>query len=194
MRHVFPREFYIPKQATTLVDAEGTDAHILTYETAGVPYAIGFYGKAAKPAFHHRFRNEASRAQHIAGFISGRKQRADYMAKRREERKQPHPLKEGSILHTSWGYDQTNVEWFQVTRVVSERTVELREIAAEITETGWCTGNCKPIPGAFVEPRYEGDDRGVPIVRRANPDGSVKIDDVRRAWIGSSELRWSSYA
>jgi hypothetical protein len=55
--------------------------------------------------------HRAQRAEYIAGFIAGRKQAAEAKAKRQAERKAPHTLKVGDILVSSWGYDQTNIDY-----------------------------------------------------------------------------------
>jgi hypothetical protein len=193
------RDFYIPKEARLLEAGVPCGADVYVHEKPDASgkmayYAVAFAGKCQGPVWNYRFRTDQSRQLHIDNFIACRKAHVETKARRAEERKRPHPLKVGDILHTSWGYDQTNVEFFEVIRVVSGRTVELREIAQKRTETGWCTGTCKPIPGAFLSSRFEGDDTGKPIIRRASHDGTVRIDDVRHAWLGGGEHRWSSYA
>ena len=200
MRHTFPRDFYLPKSQTlTPFDCGETDAVVYVYDKAGenrgYAYgAIAFHGRANKPDFHHTFKTAERRATYIGEYLEGRKRRAAYMAERKSKTQAPHSLTVGAILHTNWGYDQTNVEYFQVTRVIGPHTVELRELQQERTETGFMSGRCKPKPGVFCEPRYEGDDRGVPIVRRATGENSVKICNVRTAWLGGGEMHWSSYA
>lgn len=43
----------------------------------------------------------------------------------------------GDIFYSSWGYDQTNVDFYQVV-AMTEKTVQLREIKAEMVEgDGW---------------------------------------------------------
>ena len=42
----------------------------------------------------------------------------------------PHGVQPGDLFEMSWGYDQTNVNYFQVTRV-SEKGVWVREIGAK---------------------------------------------------------------
>lgn len=36
----------------------------------------------------------------------------------------------GSIFYDSWGYDQTNVDFYEVTKVVSAKTVEVMQISS----------------------------------------------------------------
>jgi hypothetical protein len=189
MRMNMPREFYFPKcDHLEPVDCEGTDAAIYTYEIAGGTYSIGFVGRAAKPAFHYRHHTEARRSEHIAGFISGRKAAIEAKAKRQAERKAPHTLKVGAILVSSWGYDQTNIEFYQVTRVLGGHTVEIREIAASDTGGGSCSmsSTCTAVPDAF---------KGEPMLKRVSADNSIRIASYAHAhpWDGKTE-RYSWYA
>lgn len=188
MRLNMPREFYFPKaDHLEPIDPEGTDAAVYTYETAGAPYSIGFAGKAAKPAFHYRHRSERERAEHIAGFIAGRKATAEAKAKLKADRKSPHTLKVGDILVSSWGYDQTNIDYYQVTRVPGSQSVEIRQIAANSGgEDGFMTAKCTAAPDQFI---------GEPMIKRANAGNSVRIASYASAhpWNGKED-RYSWYA
>jgi hypothetical protein len=178
-------ERFIPENAT-LVDAAGTDAAVYVYEKNGDPCAIGYHGKAQRSDFFCRFRSVEDREKYIARFIQGRQARAEAMADLRAKRNQPHTLTVGQILVSSWGYDQTNVDFYQVTRVVGVRTVEVREIASEIVNGASMTGTCTPKPDAFTS---------APMVRRANSYNSVKVRSCASAspWDGRPRY-WSSYA
>ena len=76
MRHTFPRDFYIPKDAKPL-DCPDTDAVVYVYENAkrvGSPYgAVAFHGKANKPDWHYTFKTEERRTAYIAEYLAGRK-------------------------------------------------------------------------------------------------------------------------
>lgn len=58
-------------------------------------------------------------------------------------------LHEGTILVSSWGYDQTNIDFFQII-ARTEATVTVREIANESLDTGNMTGQRKPKPNQFI--------------------------------------------
>ncbi len=109
------RESYLPKEVRGQdpnVDPQGTDAAIWKFESNGVPYAIAFAGKSAKPLWHHRFRNEQHRDQYIDATIAKRKFVVEHRQKKLDERKSfQHSYQVGDILYSSWGYDQTNVDW-----------------------------------------------------------------------------------
>jgi hypothetical protein len=92
----------------------------------------------------------------------------------------------GTMWATSWGYDQTNVEFFQVIRETA-KTVWVREIAQEARE-----GRVWPVPGAFIAAsdddrswRYE-DRRleGNRCLKKAGYRGEIvlRIDDIRYAY------------
>lgn len=185
MRLNMPREFYIPKNATPLADT-GTDAVIYVYEANGKPYALGFHGKANKPDFHYSYRTVESRAEAIARYIEGRKQTAQLKAETKTKRMQPHTLKIGDILDSSWGYDQTNVDYYQVTRIVGPHTVELREICAEsVQDSGYRHGmadRCLPVRDAF---------KSEPFTKRTSYQNSVSISSYRHAslWDGKDNYR-----
>lgn len=193
-RFQMPREFVIPKDAIERKDAESDAVAYLYQAQNGKPAAMVFYGKQTKPIWRHWFPREEHRENKICEAFENRRATTAMKAEWKAKRTEPHPLKVGDILHTSWGYDQTNVEFFEVTRIIGPHTVELRELQQHREETGFMSGKCRPIAGKYREPRHEKDDTGKPIVRRARGNGSVRIDDVRDAWPGAGEHYWSSYA
>lgn len=170
------KQRYIP-EGSIAVRAKSAPVVAYLWEREGVPFACGYTGKAQKPAFYQRWTNHEKRAMAVSRWmesqISAEQQRAELRAKRAEARNQPHGLQVGDILYTSWGYDQTNVEFFEVVAMHGKCTVELREVAHGSQETSSMQGDCVPIPG-----RYIAD----PIRRRADSSGTVKIDECRRAW------------
>lgn len=96
----------------------------------------------------------------------------------------------GDILVSSWGYDQTNIDYYQVVRV-TRATVTVRPIAAHTTssDSGW-TGTASPLPDRFT---------GDPIRRKIQHGWSggwgVRIDDVANAWAWDGiPQRYSTYA
>lgn len=183
------REFYIPKGSVKVCDKLSDAVAYIYASKTGKPCASIFFGKQSKPVARFAFRNEAERAKHVAEYFS-RKQAHDARIKSgRDDDKKPHTLQLGQVLSASWGYDQTNIDYYQVTRVVSDRTVEVRKIRRDSRDTGWAgsmTGDCLP---------REDDFCSEPMTRRASANNVVKIDDVRRAfpWNGRVD-NWTAYA
>lgn len=97
-----------------------------------------------------------------------------------------HPLQIGSILYSSWGYEQTNVDFYEVINLIGKCTVELRELVQTKIHHNGFSGKTKPIKGAFI---------GDPLRRRVNVRGYVKINECQnaRTWDGM-EMYFSSYA
>jgi hypothetical protein len=152
-----PRNSYLPPEirgSEPNVDSQGTDAAIWTYETNGVLYAIAFAGKQSKPLWHHRFRNDQDRQRYIDTTLEKRKYVVEHKQKKLDERKNfQHDYKEGDILYSSWGYDQTNIDWYEVTKVVGKQ-IEIRPIAGKQVGGGGGRGTDEvmPVPGHFTGP------------------------------------------
>ncbi len=134
------RSVYIPKNATR-VAAKGCAAVFYTFAgTQGRPTAIAFLGAARKPSWRFWFRSEADRAKRIAAAIEAQTAleatKADRKAALKAEMANPVALVVGDILSCSWGYDQTNVDFYQVTALIGTSMVEVREIAGDETGNG----------------------------------------------------------
>jgi hypothetical protein len=138
------RPAYIPAGAVPVFEhANGSAAY--TYERAGKLYAVTFWGTAAKPHSHYSFRNAAQRDAHLAEFKASIESSVAYKTeKRAKELAVPNPFVAGDVLYTSWGYDQTNIDFYVVTRV-SGKAVYVRAIKQTTTETGFMCGDTKPV-------------------------------------------------
>ena len=64
--------------------------------------------------------------------------------------------KVGDILYSSWGYDQTNIDFYKVVKV-SEFSVWIQELSKKIVEiTGWAHERVVPTDSSTYETRnYE---------------------------------------
>lgn len=186
------RASYIPKgeQVSRIELKDGAGVAYL-YTAGDRPYAMVFRGSAGRPEFHHSYRNDEHRRRHVADFFASVRAAQQRKAGRQAERAAwANPLKVGDILYTSWGYDQTNVEFFAVTRV-SGRRVWVRQIAADYEESGFMSGKTWPaMPITFV---------GEETMHVAQPSGAfgvyVKISECRHAWPEDGRARCTtSYA
>lgn len=172
------RQVYLPKEVrgTDPLVPPGTDLAVWTYEVNGQPYAIAFAGNQGKPLFHNRFRNEADRQRKIDEAIRDRKSRSERVQQRKDEKKNfQHGLAEGDILYCSWGYDQTNIDFYQVVSVVGKAVV-IREISKKTVREEQGADYVAAVPGRFI---------GSPL--RKMPQGSggsvyVKINSHQNAY------------
>ena len=98
-----------------------------------------------------------------------------------------HSLQIGSILYSSWGYEQTNIDFYEVTKLIGKCTVEIREIAQTLETHDYnnLCGTTRPIANDYA---------GQPMKKRVNEHNRVKINSCQSARIwGGEELYYSSY-
>jgi hypothetical protein len=186
------REFYVPAGIEPMeLGGGGGDATVYSWDTEGDGstffHALCFHGKAAKPDVRLWFRTDESRSRALANYLDGRRRTVNRRAERKVERSAPHTLKVGDILDSSWGYDQTNIDYYEVVRVVGPHTVEIRELAQERTDTAFMQGDCVPVPGKYIGPVER---------HAANASNSVKVRDFgvwASPWDGRMN-HWTAYA
>lgn len=62
-----------------------------------------------------------------------------------------HGVKVGDIFYSSWGYDQTNIDYFQVIELKGSQMVKIREIAQTTVRTETSMSEyVKPVKDAFL--------------------------------------------
>ncbi len=57
----------------------------------------------------------------------------------------------GDLFYSSWGYEQTNIDFYQVTTVKNKK-VGLTPIAGKAEYTQTMAGETRPVPGKFIGP------------------------------------------
>jgi len=103
-------------------------------EDRGVYYLAWASNKRARRVKGFKsYRSEAERNKAYKTLILNVKKRLDEKKRERDERAAfQHSLKVGDILSGSWGYDQTNVTFAQVTKLVGSKMVEVRRINSKV--------------------------------------------------------------
>lgn len=160
---------YIPKDSTPIT-REGTNAVVYVHRAAGRIFAIGYRHNTKNHAFNYRFKDDAQLDRHVTEFLDGEVKRlADReqtKASKQEARKHFRTsLKLGDVLHYSWGYDQTNCEFYEVVEVSpSGKSVVIREIGAATVEgsQGFMSSSLTATPGRYIgepmrKPVQDGD-------------------------------------
>lgn len=110
--------------AAQLVKREGIDAEV--YQNTDKLLAIGFSGDKNKHVFFYRFASLQSLDKYLESFFSSEATKT----KQRQDRDKPCELKEGDVLYSTWGNEQTNVDFYQVVKVAGQR-VTVREIESD---------------------------------------------------------------
>lgn len=178
------RRLFVGANAVRHDAGAGNESCYFTRDTADRWDLIAFRGKAIRPAMHYTFRKPEHRADYIERFTRDAKASAEHRAQER----QPHTLKPGDILYTSWGYEQTNVEFYEV-RAVRGAVVDLQQLAEDVTDNGALSmqGNKTARAGEYVGGLIKG--------KRPTSRNTVRIDSCATAfpWDGRPKS-WSSYA
>jgi hypothetical protein len=174
-------ERFIPPGAVKVCDKRSDAVAYLYLNSACAPCARVFFGKQSKPVLAYRFRDQAERERAIVNAFQGRRARAARMAEYAAERKAVvNTYQIGAIFCASWGYDQTNINYYQVISATA-KTVTVRELAQERVATGFLHGRCVPMSGQFLE-------RSKPKVCRIGAYSSIKISSCQQAYFVKPEI------
>lgn len=198
MAFKFTRDFYIPDGYELIAKDErfGFEVH---GKWGDRPVAVAFGGKRSKPDWHYSFKNDLALNDKIARTLAGFIAQEERKKLRAVERKKPHDVKVGDVFQCSWGYDQTNVDFYQVVELVGAQSCKIQKIAQHREVTGIDQGVCTPAKNNFI-----GDAR-VRRINNAYNEPSVRIYDFASAYrikpiltVANSPIYatsgWSSYA
>lgn len=116
----------------------------------------------------YSYRSDESRTEQVKKWISRQVKHHEHTSKRDTAER---GVEVGDVLSAAWGYDQTNYNYYQVTKLIGKTMVEVRELNQLRKETEWLQGKCAPSVDDFT---------GKPM-RRVAKNGRVKICDVIRA-------------
>jgi len=141
--------------------------------------------RMSRPRLYNFGKNRDFAIRHMTEKADNLKYYKNQILERRQKIKNmKNPYKKGDILYSSWGYDQTNVNFFQVIKT-KPKSVVLRSISGDYTETGFMSGQTKPKKNVFVRDFRFGDS---PFLKKVGLSGTVKIDQSRYAskWKGGT--------
>jgi hypothetical protein len=156
------RHQYIPAGAREIRDS-ASDAVAYIAKGARGFHVIAFTGRKNSPDLNAGYiaQLDAMAARRVHQLF---KRRRDEMAKA----KSGHPLKVGDILVSSWGYDQTNVDFYTVIALNGLTQVTLQKVGTSITEDRPMSMTGKALPD--VNSR-----KGQPFRRKVDAEGAVKL-------------------
>jgi len=137
--------------------------------------AMGYSGGRKNWDFYYLYPNEAQARDKATHYLANLEGTEAFRAERRAYRSgYTTDLQVGNILYSSWGYDQTNVNWYQVVEVKSSRkSVVVREVAGARTEDGFMSGRSIPRRDQFV---------GEPMLKRVAKGDLLTISDSQTAF------------
>ena len=91
----------------------------------------------------------------------------------------------GTALYCSWGYDQTNVDFYEVTAHIGKATIEIRPIGQALASAGRGSDSVTPQFGNFT---------GEPMRKRMNKWGGLTMTTYSNAypWDGTPKHQTAS--
>jgi len=141
---------YVPEGYELVARDEGLGLEVFADKTRNV--AMGFSGRRNKPDFNYRFKNAEKMQAYIEEFVVDVIGRAKVKENRKAERLAANRnavVKVGDIFRASWGYDQTNIDYYEVVAVKGQM-VDVREIGQQREGNGcYDQGVCVPVPSAY---------------------------------------------
>ena len=174
----------------------GVNAECFLYTNDhGQPCAVGYSGKKDKSSFRYRYRSTEDAVNAINEFISriATRQEENRLRKIEDAKLKKELFKTvevGSIFVSSWGYDQTNVDAYQVIEKKGAATVILKEICLSNVEgsNGFDCCNVIPMEDSFL-------DDAEPFEKRISRSGiSMNSYSSAHLWDGKSDYYKSWYA
>lgn len=150
------------------------------FDNSGRPCALAYCGRMKRPAFRHWFSSVHTRELFLSRWVDQQRKNHDARERAKRERKEqrnaPNVLKAGDILVNSWGYEQTNVDFFQVVESKGQ-TVKLRSIAARSTGeiAGHMSDHVVAVKDAFVDTRNDAYEKVDFIVKRVSYGKTIKM-------------------
>lgn len=166
MSRIKNRESYIP--AGYIEHFRDVALGVLVMLGQGGTCVAAFSGKAKKPSVYRRFNSPERALAAIDSWLEGVRADAALKAEQAEQAKtKPNPFEVGSVLRAAWGYDQTNVTFYQVVELKGRQTLVVREIDQDSKpKAHQLSGTCYPIPDRFLSD---------PITRRVNKFDAIVI-------------------
>ena len=190
-------------------DAATCKSLVEKYETEGLELTLDVAGTTARcvrpskrsrlgyvNVFHYYFRSTERMFEFCDKHLVDLEAKREYKAKRAVEKKERIEMARNSVIVddifvSSWGYEQTNVDAFQVVEKIGNASVVLRPIACRAVEgteiSHGMAQNVVPVHNAFI---------GEETITKRITEYGIKINSYSSAfqWDGKREFYNSWYA
>lgn len=135
-----------------------------------------------KQIWGYRFGNQEQLNEYIEKYISNKEKSVKDAEKRKAENKardlkEREAVKVGDIFCYSWGWEQTNVNFYQVVEKPSASTIIVREIGYKsLEETSWASEKVRPVKDSFISKETEKVRLSGKYFKRSCGD-AIKVDN-----------------
>ena len=162
-----------------------------------------YTNKSFNPRWYYRFKDLEHFNKICNDTIKINQEREQSKQKYKEERTKPHTLKVGDILYCSWGYDQTNVDYFRVSEIIGKRKIKIVGLGTNAESDG-IHDKATPQEGGgnywtrkqyYCEIDKKWKTKNIELVKFANSNNSVKISSFAYAylWDGKPKYQTNAY-
>lgn len=103
-----------------------------------------FTNRSSKSRWYYQFKTYENFERKVRETIEDNNSSLKIKEEYKKERLKPHTLKIGDILCSSWGYDQTNVDFYIVTEVVGKNSVKIAKVSNITEEETYHSDRVKP--------------------------------------------------
>ena len=185
---------FTPEGATKITDKHSS-AVAYTYENNGYLCACGFSGKRKKADYRFRFNDTTARIKqieyHFKNVQAAEKSRKDHAAARTSFN---HTLTVGAILYASWGYDQTNIDFYQVVEVVGKKSVKLRGISGKSIRQAAGADYVVASKDSFKDRDTFLEDGNPPTLKRVKQGNTISLSSYANAYPWDGKEKYETAA
>lgn len=146
------RTNYHPAHAV-VTTTEKPATYVAKWQDENSLYVAAFGGKRSKPDLYFKYENShtgaTKRATRINNWMANQKTSDNERKARRAQRSRAHNLEIGQVFYSSWGYDQTNVDFYEIVDVPSACYVVVREVA-KVRREGAGNDSVSAAQGEFI--------------------------------------------
>lgn len=134
-----------------------------------------FKGNQKRPMEYTVYQSATRRTQVLDQIILNQTR---LLEEKERARNTDHGLSVGDLMYSSWGYDETHVNFYEVTKVIG-KMVEVRPVASKVVGSDQAGSKVAPDPGKYTGPAEKKKPTG------AGKDCRIKVDSgFARPWDG----------
>ena len=153
-----------------------------------------FTNKSFNHWWYYSFKDVGQFNRRCVEQIESNNSRKEKTQEYKEERTKPHTLKVGDVLYCSWGYDQTQVDYFRVKSILGKRKIKIVGLGTSLKSDGY---HDKATPSDEVGNHWTRDSKGGfgnTLIKYARSNNSVNISSFCDAYLWDGQPMYSTNA
>ena len=186
-------------------DQNNLQFFLANYELNGKTIIEGkcFTNKSFNSWWYYRFKSVEQFKERCLKQIESNNERQESKKKYQEERTKPHSLKIGDILYCSWGYDQTQVDYFRVKEILGKRKIKIVGLGTSLKSDGFhdkATPSDDEVGNTWTQKQYyceidkKWKRKNIELIKYARSNNSVNISSFANAYLWDGVPNYSTNA